>query len=57
MGFCGEVGGYEKKEMKKAHGQKKGPKRKKKTTDSQVSHNKEASKQIQQHDRQASGND
>lgn len=31
--LCGEVGGYEKKEMKKAHGQKKkkGPKKRRKT--------------------------
>lgn len=44
MELFGEVGGYEKKEMKNAHGQKKGTK-KKKNTDSQFSHYEEASKQ------------
>lgn len=45
MELCEGVGGYEKKEMKKAHGQKKKRPKKKKNTVSQVSHYEEASKQ------------
>lgn len=43
MVLCGEVGGNEKKEMKKAHGQKKGLKRRKTQTAKSLTMKKPAS--------------